>query len=253
MRKLIIMIILTFASSGHAGVSNLEINWSKKKDSLIKMLMKAQVDNAYDLFSDARVEFYPEIFQRSTVTTGWEVVFTQESIERGRQCIEQNYAILSRVETRFGVNKEILVSLFRLETNLGKHTGNYVVFNSLLTWCVSGHRRASWAEQELIAYLTLCREHQFDPFEIKGSTHGAFGLLQFIPSSFKRFAIDGNGDGKIDLFNFEDALASSANYLRKNGWGNQERQMKRALYAYNRDRSYVNTLIKYSKCIKLGE
>ena len=252
MTKLILMLILVFAFCGQAEASKLEANFLKKKDGLIKMLIKAQIDNAPDLFSDERLELYPEIFQRSTVTTGWEVVFTQESIDRGRRCIEENYAILSRIETQLGVKKEILVSLFRVETNLGKHTGKYVVLNSLLTWCVSGYPRASWAEKELIAYLTLCRGHQLDPFEIKGSTHGAFGLLQFIPSSFQRFAIDGNGDGKIDLFDFEDAMVSSANYLQKNGWGNQERQMKRALYAYNRDRSYVNTLIKYSKCIKLG-
>jgi len=127
-----------------------------------------------------------------------------------------------------------------------------MVFNSLLTWCVSGNRRALWAQKELISYLTLCRKHQLDPFEVRGSTHGAFGLLQFIPSSFQRFAIDGNGDGEIDLFNFEDAMASSANYLQKNGWGREENQQKRALYAYNRDRGYVNTVLKYSKLIKTG-
>jgi membrane-bound lytic murein transglycosylase B len=88
-----------------------------------------------------------------------------------------------------------------------------------------------------------------DPFEVKGSSHGAFGLLQFIPSSFQKFAIDGNRDGKIDLFNFEDAVASSANYLQKQGWGKKEKQKKRALHAYNHDWGYVKTVIKYSKLI----
>jgi membrane-bound lytic murein transglycosylase B len=250
MKKQILTLTLLFAFCGYADASSLEENFMKKKDSLIKTLIKAQIDNARALFSDARLALQSEILQGGTVATGWEAVFTEESVDRGRQCVERNYGILSRVESQFGINKEILVSLFRVETNLGKNMGSYVVFNSLLTWCVSGYRRASWAEKELIAYLTLCREQEFDPFEIRGSTHGAFGLVQFVPSSFQKFAIDGNGDGRKDLFDFEDAMASSANYLKKNGWSNQEKQMKRALYAYNRDRSYVNAIIKYSKLIK---
>src|SRR3972149_443334 len=252
MKKLMFILILLYAFCGSAEASKLEANFSKKKESLIKMLIKAQIDNARDLFSDTRLELYPQIFKRSAVGSGWEVVFTQESIDRGRQCINENYEVLSRVEIQFGVNKEILVGLFRVETNLGKSRGKYVVFNSLLTWCVSGNRRAPWAQKELMAYLTLCREHRLDPFEVRGSTHGAFGLLQFIPSSFQKFGIDGNGDGKIDLFNFEDAMASSANYLQKNGWGREKSQQKRALHAYNRDWGYVNTVMKYSKLIKTG-
>jgi membrane-bound lytic murein transglycosylase B len=252
MKKLLLILILLAAFCGSAEASKLEANFSKKKDFLIQVLIKAQIDNARDLFSDTRLGLYPQILKRSAVGPGWEVVFTQESIDRGRQCINENYETLSRVENQSGVNKEILVSLFRVETNLGKSRGKYVVFNSLLTWCVSGNRRASWAQKEFISYLTLCREHQLDPFELRGSTHGAFGLLQFIPSSFQRFAIDGNGDGKIDLFNFEDAMASSANYLQKNGWGREESHQKKTLYAYNRDRGYVNTVMKYSKLIKTG-
>ena len=250
MKKLILILILIFAPWGYAEGSKLEANFLEKKDALIEVLIKAQIDNAHILFSDARLQLYPQILERSANGSGWEVIFTQQSIDRGRKCTKENDAILSRVEAQFGVNKEILVSLFRVETNLGRDIGKYVVFNSLLTWYVSGNRRASWAANELISYLTLCREHQLDPFEVKGSSHGAFGLLQFIPSSFQRFAIDGNGDGKIDLFNFEDAMASSANYLQKQGWGKKEKQKKRALHAYNRDWGYVKTVMKYSRLIK---
>jgi len=249
-KRSILILILIFALWGYAEAAKLEANFLGKKDALIDVLIRAQIDNAHHLFSDARLQLYPEIFEPSTMGPGWEVIFTQESIARGRHCKKENEAILRRVEAQFGVNKEILVSLFRVETNLGRDTGKYVVFNSLLTWYVSGNRRASWAEKELISYLTLCRGHQLDPFAIKGSTHGAFGLLQFIPSTFQRFAIDGNGDGKIDLFNFEDAMASSANYLQKQGWGKKEKQKKRALHAYNADWGYVKTIMKYSKLIR---
>jgi membrane-bound lytic murein transglycosylase B len=248
-KKLILILILVFALRGYAEGSRLGANFLEKKDTLIEVLVKAQIDDAPILFSDARLELYPQLLEMSANGSGWEVIFTRESVDRGRKCLKENEAILRRVEARFGVNREILVSLFRVETNLGKDTGRYVVFNSLLTWYVSGNRRASWAANELISYLTLCRAHQLDPFEVKGSSHGAFGLLQFIPSSFQRFAIDGNGDGKIDLFNFEDAMASSANYLQKNGWGKKEKQKKSALHAYNRDWGYVKTIMKYSRLI----
>ena len=249
MKKPVLILILIFGLWGNAEGTKLEANFLEKKDTLIEVLTKAQIDDAHILFSDARLQLYPQILKSSANGSGWEVIFTQKSIERGRKCIKENDAVLRKIEVQFGVNKEILVSLFRVETNLGRDIGKYVVFNSLLTWYVSGNRRASWAANELVSYLTLCHEHQLDPFEVKGSTHGAFGLLQFIPSSFQRFAIDGNGDGKIDLFNFEDAMASSANYLQKQGWGKKEKQKKKALHAYNRDWGYVKTVMKYSKLI----
>ena len=250
MKKLILILTLVFALGGYAEAAKLEANFLEKKDALIEVLAKAQIEDAHTLFSDVRLQLYPQILERSANGGGWEVIFTPQSVERGKRCLKENEVMLSRIEGKFGVNKEILVSLYRVETNLGRDIGKYVVFNSLLTWYVSGNRRASWAENELISYLTLCRLHQLDPFEIKGSTHGAFGLLQFIPSTFQRFAMDGNGDGKIDLFNLEDAMTSSANYLQRNGWGKKEREKKRALYAYNRDRGYVKTVMKYSKLIK---
>ncbi len=250
MKRLILILTLVFALGGYAEAANLEAGFLEKKDTLIEMLTKAQIDDAQTLFADERLQLYPQILERSGSGGGWQVVFTPQSIERGRRCLKENEAILNRVEAQFGVDKEILVGLFRVETNLGRDTGKYVVFNSLLTWYVSGNRRSSWAANELVSYLTICRAHQLDPFEVKGSTHGAFGLLQFIPSTFQRFAMDGNGDGKIDLFNLEDAMTSSANYLQKQGWGRKERHKKRALHAYNRDWGYVKTIMKYSKIIK---
>lgn len=133
MKKLILILILVFALWGYAEAARLEENFLEKKGTLIEVLQKAQVDNAHILFSDERLQLYPQIFEPSTMGPGWEVIFTRESIARGRQCKKENEAILSRVEAQFGVNREILVSLFRVETNLGKDVGKYVVFNSLLT------------------------------------------------------------------------------------------------------------------------
>ena len=86
---------------------------------------------------------------------------------------------------------------------------------------------------------------------MKGSWAGAFGICQFIPSSYVRFAVDGNGDGVIDLFDFRDAVASIANYLKAHGWENGRLEAKRqAIYAYNHCDSYVDAVLAYAKATK---
>jgi membrane-bound lytic murein transglycosylase B len=93
--------------------------------------------------------------------------------------------------------------------------------------------------------------YNLDPFSVLGSTHGAFGLLQFIPSSFLVFAVDGNGDGVIDLFNPDDAFHSTGNYLSKFGWDmKDEKKQRKALWRYNHDRIYVDVVTKYAKAIR---
>lgn len=113
------------------------------------------------------------------------------------------------------------------------------------------NRRSEWARKELAELLTFCREQNRDPFSIRGSWAGAFGIPQFIPSSYVRFAVDGNSDGRIDLFSMSDAVASVASYLRSHGWekGKPE-QNRQAVYAYNRCDSYVKAVFAYAKALK---
>ena len=89
-----------------------------------------------------------------------------------------------------------------------------------------------------------------DPFTMKGSWAGAFGIPQFMPSSYVIFAVDDNGDGKVDLYDYPDAFASIANYLRRVGWktGN-EKKMRRAVYNYNHEKAYVNAVFSYAEKI----
>ena len=174
------------------------------------------------LLLDQRLALYPEILNRKG--TGIDYLnprfglLSRSSLKRGQQVLKKHGNTLMSIEGFFGVPREVLIAIFRVETNLGTTLGEYRVFNSLLTLTVMVNRRSVWAAQELISFLTLCKNNGTDPFSIKGSFAGAFGLCQFVPSSYLSYGIDGNGDGVVDLFDFSDAMASTANYLKSHGW-----------------------------------
>ena len=203
------------------------------------------------VFQDERVSLYPNIIGRSGKGIDYLHprfgLLTKESVARGRRGIEENVDALRKIEALFGVEKEVLVSVFRLETNLGRYVGDYHIFNSLLTLAVIENRRTTWAEKEWISLMILSRKNRVDPLSIKGSWAGAFGLCQFVPSSYLQYAVDGDGDGFADLFNVKDALASIASYLKANGWDKTDRaKQKKALWAYNHDDSYVKAVLVYA-------
>ena len=128
--------------------------------------------------------------------------------------------------------------------------GEYPVFNSLLTLTLLENRRSDWAEKELVSLFILGKKNAIHPLSIKGSWAGAFGLCQFIPSSFLTYGVDGNGDGVVNLFQFADAMASVANYLRANGWENHNpAKARKAIFAYNHCDNYVQAVMAYSKAI----
>jgi membrane-bound lytic murein transglycosylase B len=258
-KKYLICLILFFtfllcqvAEAGKIYAPPLQSNLSKNKARLIKLFNNAGIENAEDLFSDPRLKLHYDFWTGGGPPGDYPTIMTPESIERGKQIIIDNYEFLESVEVKYGVPKEILVSIFRVETNLGKYIGNYAVFNSLLTWTISGTRKWKWAQQELVTFLTICKQLSIDPFSVPGSTHGAFGLLQFIPTSFVRFAIPWKGEGTADLFNFEDAITSSANYLQKCGWNGTQKSNRKSIYAYNSSTPYVNVIFKYAKAIQIN-
>jgi membrane-bound lytic murein transglycosylase B len=209
------------------------------------------------IFSDERVMLYPQILERSGKGLPYFGkkfgLLTKKSIERGRKFLNENKEALERVETTYGVNKEIIIAILRVETNLSKYVGKYPIFNSLLTLALLENKRSSWAENELIELLWISKTLNKDPLSIKGSWAGAFGMAQFIPSSYRKYAVDGNYDGTIDLFDFTDAFASIANYLKAHGWenGNAEKNWQ-AVYAYNHCDEYVKAIFAYAKSLNVG-
>jgi len=120
---------------------------------------------------------------------------------------------------RYGVAPEMMVAILGIETFYGERTGTYRVLDSLSTLAFAYPPRSSFFTSELEAYLLLSREEDIDPRNSLGSYAGAMGAGQFISSSFRAYAVDGNGDGRLDLWgDWEDIFASVANYFKVHGW-----------------------------------
>lgn len=207
------------------------------------------------IFTDERVMLYPQILERSGKGLPYFGkkfgLLTKKSIDRGLKFLNENREVLTRVETAYGVDKEIIIAILRIETNLSKYVGKFPIFNSLLTLTLVENRRSSWAESELIELLLISKSKNLDPLSIKGSWAGAFGIAQFIPSSYTKYAVDGNNDGVIDLFDLEDATASIANYLKVHGWErNSSEKNWKAVYEYNHCDEYVKAIFAYAESIK---
>jgi membrane-bound lytic murein transglycosylase B len=160
-------------------------------------------------------------------------------IKRGRQMLRTHAQALQAVENQFGVPKEFIVALWGIETNYGSNTGGFKVIPALATLAWEG-RRAKFFTNELMNALKIIDAGHISAANMKGSWAGAMGQNQFMPSSFNAYAIDGNNDGRRDIWNTKkDVFASTANYLKKNGWKTGQRWGRRVTLPSN----FPNTLI----------
>jgi membrane-bound lytic murein transglycosylase B len=126
---------------------------------------------------------------------------------------------LARANEIYGIPEEIIVAIIGVETSYGASTGNHRVIDALTTLAFDFPRRADFFREELEHYLLLATEQHFDLLSLKGSYAGAIGVPQFMPSSYRRYAVDFDSDGKIDLSgNPVDAIGSVGNYLKEYGW-----------------------------------
>lgn len=147
------------------------------------------------------------------------IFINDEVIEEGRRKLVEHKAILDRVERELGVEREIVVAIWGIESRYGRHKGAFSMFRTLNTMFDAYPRRREFYRKQLVHYLLLCKENGVDPLSVTGSYGGAFGQTQFIPSSFREYAVDFNEDGKRDVWNsVPDVLASIANYLREFHW-----------------------------------
>ena len=126
---------------------------------------------------------------------------------------------LTRAEKQFGVPAEIIVAIIGVETEYGRNMGSFSVLNALATIGFYGERRRDFFQSELEQYLLLARENRLDLAGSKGSFAGAMGIPQFMPSSQRRWGVDFDGDGRIDLRQSPiDAIGSVGNFLKSHGW-----------------------------------
>lgn len=144
---------------------------------------------------------------------------TPELISAGTQFWTQHAEDLDRAERDYGVPPEVILGILGVETRYGRNTGSFRAVDALATIAFDGARRQDFFRAELKELLLLARDKGVDPLAIKGSYAGAVGLPQFMPSSYRRYAVDFDGDGSVDLRTSPaDAIGSVANYIREFGW-----------------------------------
>ena len=202
---------------------------------------------------------------------------TERSVSAARRCRRRHDRWFRAAESQFSVPAGVLSALIHVESSCGAYTGKSVVLHRLSRLAMANEpanvrynvgrwtrgvprserdeierqvrKRGAYLEAtfypEVRATFELARKLKIDPLAIRGSTSGAFGLPQFLPSSYLRFGIDGNGNGKVSLYEPGDAIMSAANYLAGHGWraGLSRAKQRRVLWAYNKSDAYIDTIL----------
>jgi membrane-bound lytic murein transglycosylase B len=254
-----------FTFSALLFISNLSANINEKlNEELITELVEEHgFDEQYVASIFNQISYLPQLIENiskpAEKTKTWEeyrsIFITPKRIAAGILFSNQHKELLARVENETGVPKNILLGILGVETSFGRIQGNYRVIDSLYTLVAGYPPRSDFFKKQLIHLFYLSREQNLPIESIKGSYAGAMGAPQFIPSSYRDFAIDGNSDGKIDLFNsWDDVLMSIGNYLEKNGWRSNENILSEASLAHDvtdAKNGTLNDLSDYfSKAIK---
>ncbi len=166
-------------------------------------------------------------------------------IEQGVAFWNKYEAALKRAEATYGVPAEIIVAIIGVETRYGRIMGRYRVLDALATLGFDYPKRADFFRGQLVQFLQMAREEQLDPTQPLGSYAGAMGYGQFIPSSFRSFAVDFDGDGKRDIWSNEvDAIGSVANYFSQHGWKAGEPVRSNVVINQEADPSWFNAGLK---------
>jgi membrane-bound lytic murein transglycosylase B len=145
-------------------------------------------------------------------------VLSENRVKRGRKLLKEHRPLLNKIAAEYGVQPRFIISLWGIETSYGSFLGGHKVVEALATLAYDG-RRADFFRRELISALRILDRGDIELKDMKGSWAGAMGQCQFMPSSFLRYAVDYDGDGRRDIWGtLPDIFASIANYLSKSGW-----------------------------------
>jgi len=162
-------------------------------------------------------------------------------VKIAKKLLKKNIDLFTDVENKFHVEKEILLALWGIETNFGKYVGKMDIISSLATLSFDKRRRDFFSNQ-LFILLKLIDDELIDPKDLYGSWAGAYGNFQFMPSTIKSYAIDYDGNNKIELkSSLKDSLASSANYINKIGWKKGEPCFYKVKITKDIKKKYINT------------
>jgi len=157
------------------------------------------------------------------------IFITPQRISEGETFAAEHAELLARAEQQYGVPAAVILAILGVETYYGRITGKHRVVDALATLAFDYPPRASFFRSELKHFLVLTHQQAMDPLTLHGSYAGAMGYGQFMPSSYRAYAVDFDGDGRIDIWNSPaDAIGSVANYLRRHGWRTGEPVVSRA-------------------------
>ena len=252
-------------------------------------LQKRLVADGFDqnridaLYKNSQVKFdtkgVSRFLRHREATLNYDRFVSGRSIRKAKKYLKKYKSELENAEGTYGVDREIITAILLVETRLGAGTGNSSVVSILSTMAalfdpavkemlwknvseskkVSREyfdkwveRKSKWAYRELNAFLKYTDREKIDPSGVKGSYAGAMGISQFMPSNILIFAKDGDDNGRIDLFTHADAIASVANYLKRNGWhqGIDRKKAHKVVWTYNHSNYYVNIIFKISDKLK---
>ncbi len=255
---------------------------------LVERLQMDGLDGRYlqDLFTRQELKLMPKAVAKSLVRKEANLNYAQflekYSVTRTISYLKTHNRILKKMESHFNISAPVVVAILSVETSCGRYMGSFEAVNILVTQTLSLEpeisrqiydqipleerseldpkeirkrlrKKSIRAYKELKALLTHVKDQNIDPFTIKGSIEGAIGLPQFLPSNIKRYGFDGNGDGKIDLFQHEDAIASIASYLKAHNWreDNNYKKKKEIIRDYNPSDYYASTILKLAERLTL--
>jgi len=248
-----------------------------RKAHLLRVLIEAgwtseEIEQLTRHLNDPRAHFRHDMLIRNATfkenAEQYAHNLTPEALSRCLTFLDDHAIHLNAAAKREGVKPEVLVSILKVETNLGVFTGKESVFNVYWSLSIGDDpgvqreflpadpveksdarkrmlKRAFWARGQLRDLLYVERHGGEDPVGILGSFAGAFGLAQFIPSSYRAYGRDGDGDGTIDLDNIADAAASIAYYLKENGWQNDASfaRKRKVILTYNHSAFYADCVM----------
>jgi len=194
-------------------VDSMVSEYGYDRDTLENVLQQAKVQEA----------ILEAIARPAERTKEWheyrDIFLTDARVKAGAAFWREQSEALGQISGETGVDVEILVGIIGVETYFGRRTGNYRVLDALATLAFEYPPRSAFFRSELEQFLLLVREEEMDATDVTGSYAGAMGRPQFMPSSFRAYAVDSSADGKRDIWtNWTDVIGSVANYFVRHGW-----------------------------------
>ncbi len=249
--KLIKYFFLIFFLNISFSSANIQVEfeqWKKKfvKQALMNKISKKTLDKTFinTQYLPKVIEydnFQPEVYEDTN--TYIYKRSTNTKIDKGKNYFNDNKNLIIEIEKKFGIEKELLLSLMGIETNFGAQLGQMDILSALATLSFD-KRRSDFFTNELLVLLKLIETEKVNYKSLYGSWAGAFGFFQFMPSSINEHAIDYDNDNIIDLKKPSDAFASAANYLNKLGWNSNQPCFYKINLSENIPRKFLNDSAK---------